>query len=109
KLDKVDVVTIGVGWTGGIVAAELSKEGYQVVGLERGKELTTKDFALKHDELRYAKRHELMQDLSRDTLTFRNSLDQSALPRRQYVNFILCTGVRRDRIHSNKIIDRLFP
>lgn len=26
-LEKVDVVTVGVGWTGGIIAAELSKAG----------------------------------------------------------------------------------
>ena len=33
KLPKVDVVTTGMGWTGGIVAAELTKAGYKVVGL----------------------------------------------------------------------------
>ena len=38
KLPKVDVVTTGMGWTGGIVAAELTKAGYHVVGLERGVE-----------------------------------------------------------------------
>ncbi len=36
KLPKVDVVTVGVGWTGGIIAAEATKEGIKVVGLERG-------------------------------------------------------------------------
>lgn len=48
-LNKVDVVTIGVGWTGGIVAAELSKQGHKVVGLERGGDRNTSDFSLKYD------------------------------------------------------------
>lgn len=34
KLPKVDVVTVGVGWMGGIVAAELSKAGFKMVGLD---------------------------------------------------------------------------
>ena len=38
KLPKVDVVIIGVGWSAGIIAAELTKKGKKVVGLERGKE-----------------------------------------------------------------------
>lgn len=37
KLDKVDVVTVGVGWMGGIVAAELTKAGYKVVALIKEK------------------------------------------------------------------------
>ena len=31
-----------MGWTGGIVAAELTKAGYHVVGLERGVERQSK-------------------------------------------------------------------
>ena len=31
-LDKVDVVTVGVGWTGGIIAAEATKAGLSVMG-----------------------------------------------------------------------------
>src|SRR5699024_4301718 len=87
----------------------LSKEGYQVVGLERGEELTTADFSLKHDELRYSKRYELMQDLSRETLTFRNSLDQRALPMRQYGSFLIGTGVGGAGVHWNGMTDRFLP
>ena len=32
-LKKVDVVTVGAGWTGGIVAAELTKAGLNVLSL----------------------------------------------------------------------------
>ena len=50
-LDKVDVVTVGVGWTGGIIAAEAAKAGLKVVGLERGKTRGTEDYQHEHDEL----------------------------------------------------------
>jgi len=33
---KTDVVIVGVGGTGGILAAELGKAGMKVIGLERG-------------------------------------------------------------------------
>ena len=68
-LDKVDVVTVGVGWTGGIIAAEAAKAGLKVVGLERGKTRGTEDYQHVHDELKYAVRYELMQDVSKETLT----------------------------------------
>jgi choline dehydrogenase-like flavoprotein len=35
-MKSVDAVLIGVGWTGGILARELTKAGLNVVGLERG-------------------------------------------------------------------------
>lgn len=37
KLDKVDVVVVGVGWAGGIISAEMAKAGKNVVALERGR------------------------------------------------------------------------
>jgi ATP-dependent helicase YprA (DUF1998 family) len=36
KLKEVDVVLVGLGWTGGILAKELTAAGHQVVALERG-------------------------------------------------------------------------
>ena len=36
KLKEVDVVIVGLGWTGGILAKELTEAGLQVVALERG-------------------------------------------------------------------------
>lgn len=80
KLDKVEVVTVGVGWAGGIVAAELSKAGHQVVGLEKGGANETIDYTNKHDTLRYDRRLEIMEHLSDSTVTFRNSIDQTANP-----------------------------
>ncbi|EMG5041841.1 GMC family oxidoreductase, partial [Campylobacter jejuni] len=43
-LKKVDVVTVGAGWTGGIVAAELTKAGLNVLSLERGHMQSTENF-----------------------------------------------------------------
>ncbi len=43
-LKKVDVVTVGAGWTGGIIAAELTKAGLKVVSLERGEMRSSADF-----------------------------------------------------------------
>ena len=91
-LPKVDVVTTGMGWTGGIVAAELSKAGYHVVGIERGEERSVEDYLLGHDELGYNIRKELMQKLTKDTLTFRNTADQVAKPVRDEGALVLGTG-----------------
>ncbi|HIW38776.1 MAG TPA: GMC family oxidoreductase, partial [Candidatus Jeotgalicoccus stercoravium] len=93
RLDKTDVVVVGLGWAGSIVAAELSKIGHNVVGLERGKEKKTEDYLTAHDEYRYVIGHEMMQDLSRETLTYRNSTDEEALPMRRYGAFLIGTDV----------------
>ncbi len=76
KLKEVDVVVVGLGWTGGILSKELAEAGLKVVALERGDMRTTdKDFAVPdiRDELRYVVRHELMMNTARDTLTIRNN------------------------------------
>ena len=41
QLKEVDAVCIGVGWTGSILARELTKAGLKVVGLERGANRST--------------------------------------------------------------------
>lgn len=108
-LDKVDVVTVGVGWTGGIVAAELAKAGLKVVGLERGKSRGTEDFSMIHDEYRYAIRYELMQDLSKETVSFRNKRSERALPMRQMGSFLLGEGLGGSGTHWNGMVYRFFP
>ncbi|MFC3038732.1 GMC family oxidoreductase [Virgibacillus xinjiangensis] len=108
-LDKVQVVTVGVGWTGGIIAAELAKQGTQVVGLERGQNRSTEDFQMIHDEYRYAIRLGLMQDASRETLTFRNNRDERALPIRQWGSFLPGEGVGGAGVHWNGQTWRFLP
>ena len=62
--EKTDVVIVGVGAVGGILAAELGKAGMKVIGLERGPRLSTADFN-PHDELRYFQRQELRPNWKR--------------------------------------------
>ena len=109
KLPKIDVVIIGVGWAGGIIASELTKKGLQVVGLERGKDRKTEDYFMAHDELRYAVRHEMMQDLSKETITFRNNDKMRSLPMRQYGSFLLGVGVGGAGAHWNGQNFRFLP
>ena len=74
-----------------IMGQELTDAGLDVLALERGKfRQTVPDFATTHvqDELRYAVRHELFERPARETLTFRNSLDQTALPMRHLGSFL---------------------
>ncbi|MFD1928871.1 GMC family oxidoreductase [Sporosarcina siberiensis] len=108
-LDKVDVVTVGVGWLGGIIGAECAKAGMKVVGIERGKERSTADYLRVHDEYRYAIRYELMQDLSKETITFRNSRKMRALPMRQMGSFLLGEGLGGSGTHWNGHTWRFLP
>jgi len=109
KLSKVPVVVVGMGWAGGIISAELTKAGINVVGLERGKERSTADYFMGHDELRYQHRTELMQDLAKETITHRNSPDQRALPMRRYGTFIIGDGVGGAGSHWNGQTYRFLP
>ena len=70
KLPPVDIVIVGMGWTGGILAKELGPTGLKIVVLERGASRTPQnDFAvpLIRDELRFSSRHDMMMDVSQDT------------------------------------------
>jgi len=108
-LPKTDVVIVGVGWAGGIIAAELTKKGVNVVGLERGKDRKTEDYFMVHDELRYSIRYEMMQDLSKETITFRSNENIRALPMRQYGSFLLGDGLGGSGVHWNGQIYRFLP
>jgi gluconate 2-dehydrogenase alpha chain len=89
RLKPVDVVIIGVGWAGSIMATELAKAGLKVVGLERGRYRGQEEFALPgiHDELKYNRRLELFEDLSRSTITCRNNTGEVARPMRRHGPF----------------------
>jgi len=101
---EVDVVIIGLGWTGGILASELAATGLRVVALERGgPRATNPDFSVPRirDELRFAVRHDLMMNTARDTLTFRNSPRDTALPMRRLGSFLPGEGVGGAGVHWN--------
>src|SRR5580693_9606365 len=77
--EKTDVVIVGMGAVGGIVAAELGKAGMKVIGLERGPRLSTADFN-PHDELRYFQRQELRPNWKRSPVTWRPNASATAHP-----------------------------
>src|SRR4051812_6561776 len=106
RLSSVDILIDGFGWTGGILAKELATSGLKIVALERGAPRDTNpDFAAPaiHDELRFAQRHDLMQNVERETLTFRNTAAQTAMPMRQLGSFLPGEGVGGAGVHWNGI------
>src|ERR1700710_2153585 len=95
-LPRKDVVIMGLGWTGSILAQELTEAGLNVVAIERGPwRDTASDFNIGYmpDELRYAIRRELFLQPAVEAMTMRNSLDQTALPMRDYGSFLPGSGV----------------
>jgi gluconate 2-dehydrogenase alpha chain len=86
-IDRTDVVIVGMGAAGGILAAELGKAGMKVIGLERGPRLTTTDFSAQ-DELRYFQRQELRPSAKRQPVTWRANASARAyaLPVLNYGN-----------------------
>jgi gluconate 2-dehydrogenase alpha chain len=89
-LPAVDVVVVGIGVAGSILCKEIASTGLKVVGLERGRMLDPQhDFAMPyaHDELKYDRHSDILQDLSRETVTFRNHAGQEALPMREMGSF----------------------
>jgi len=79
--EKADVVIVGVGAAGGVIAAELAKAGMKVIGLERGPRLRTADFA-PQDELRFFQRQDLRPDVKRQPVTWRPNANTRATPLR---------------------------
>jgi len=112
KLPPVDVILVGFGWTAAILGQELTDAGLNVLALERGGwRDTSTDFAVTfaQDELRYMERKALFQEPARDTLTFRNSPSESALPMRHLGSFLPATGVGGAGIHWNGQTWRFLP
>jgi len=112
KRPAVDVVLVGFGWTGAIMAQELTEAGLNVVAIERGGwRDTPTDFppTIAPDELRYYWRHEMFQETARETLTFRNNRSQTALPMRRWGSFLPGEGVGGAGVHWNGQTFRFLP
>jgi choline dehydrogenase-like flavoprotein len=103
-LPKRDAVIIGLGWTGAILAQQLTEAGLNVVAIERGPwRDTSTDFnvAYMQDELRYAIRKELFLKPSVEAMTMRNTVAQTAMPMRDYGSFLPGDGVGGAGVHWN--------
>jgi gluconate 2-dehydrogenase alpha chain len=111
-LPATDVAIIGLGWTGAILAEQLTKAGMRVVAIERGPwRNTSTDFPTTYiqDELRYAVRLGLFQQAAQGTLSFRNNSSQTALPIRQFGSFLPGNGVGGAGVHWNGQTWRYLP
>ncbi|MGY3239765.1 choline dehydrogenase-like flavoprotein [Bradyrhizobium sp. USDA 4448] len=111
-LKATDAVIVGLGWTGAIMARELTRAGLEVLALERGPDRDpAADFALPaiRDELRYSVRQELMQDPKMETVTLRHRLDDEARPVRRFGAFLPGDGVGGMGTHWNGNTFRFLP
>jgi gluconate 2-dehydrogenase alpha chain len=109
-LPPVDVLIIGGGWSGLLMAKELgSRTSLSILVLERGPARETADYANAMDELDYAIRLHMMQDLSQETVTLRHDAGQRAFPLRQHGSFQIGAGVGGSGEHWNAQCPRFLP
>jgi choline dehydrogenase-like flavoprotein len=78
--DEVDFVIVGSGAAGGILAKELSTNGFRVVVLEQGPYLTEVDFT--HNEIKVLNENLLTNHPELQPNTFRKTPDEKAKPQR---------------------------
>jgi gluconate 2-dehydrogenase alpha chain len=112
RLPRKDAVIVGLGWTGSILAHELTQAGLDVVALERGPwRDTATDFPISYaqDELRYRLQHQLFLQPAQMSVTFRNNSNQTALPVRNWGAFMLGNGVGGGGLHWNAETFRFSP
>ena len=112
KLKPVDIVVVGVGVAGSILCKELAETGLKVVALERGRMIDPQhDFAMPyvHDELKYDRHSDIFQNLSRETITFRNTANETALPMREMGSFKPGEAVGGTALHWGTHTRRFLP
>jgi gluconate 2-dehydrogenase alpha chain len=112
EVKPVDVVIVGFGWTGAIMAMELAEAGLEVLALERGEDAeTVPNWAYPKvvDEIAQSARNGLLQNLSKTTVTLRHSKDEVAVPYRQIGSFKPGQGVGGAGIHWSGVHSRVMP
>jgi choline dehydrogenase-like flavoprotein len=87
--DEVDFVIVGSGAAGGVLAKELSTNGFRVVVLEQGPYLTPAEFS--HNEVEVNIRHQLTNNPSVQPNTFRKT-PQDKAQTQQSVLYGRCVG-----------------
>jgi gluconate 2-dehydrogenase alpha chain len=109
-LPATDVVIIGGGWTGLLMARELgARTPLSIVVLERGGAHKPGEYMDGMDELDYSHRMHMMQDPSQETVTLRHDANQRALPIRQFGAFLPGTGVGGTGEHWGALCPRFQP
>jgi choline dehydrogenase-like flavoprotein len=74
--EEVDFAIVGSGAAGGVLAKELSTNGFRVVVLEQGPYLTPNDFS--HDEVKVFTQHQLTNNPKLQPVTFRKTPQEKA-------------------------------
>jgi gluconate 2-dehydrogenase alpha chain len=107
---RVDVVTIGAGWTANILAWKLTAAGYDVLSLEQGaSRWTYPDFSMDHDPEAYVIRKKMMIDITKLTWTWRPNPAMPSLPMRQYGAFHPGAGLGGSAVHWSAQLWRFLP
>jgi gluconate 2-dehydrogenase alpha chain len=111
RLKPVDVVIVGGGWAGLLMAKEIvSRTALSVVVLERGGQAARpSEYAARMDELDYNIRLRMMQNIADETVTHRHSGTERAAPVRQYGSFHPGTGVGGAGEHWGGVSNRFLP
>ena len=87
--DEVDFVVVGSGAAGGVMAKELSTDGFRVVVLEQGPYLKESDFV--HDEVTVLQENFLTNHPELQPNSFRQTPEEKAKPQRA-VGYGRCVG-----------------
>ena len=109
--DDVDVVIVGLGWAGSLMAIELAQAGLKVRALERGPDRPPEDFAYPKpaDQYGYATRNKVFATPRDAALTVRYNTAQQALPTRKWGAFAPGTGVGGSGLHWTAVLIRATP
>jgi gluconate 2-dehydrogenase alpha chain len=107
---KVDVVTVGGGWTANVLAWKLTQAGKKVVSLEAGpSRFADPTFNHDHDPMRWPTRKEMMWDISKEAWTWRPNPDATALPMRKFGSFHPGRGIGGAGVHWSAQFWRFLP
>jgi len=88
-----DVLIVGYGWAGSLMAAQLAARGLQVTVLERGTDLRSRSCGHFHGHGQGRRPHERTQNAAAETFTLRHAERDRALPIRRMGAFLAGSGV----------------
>lgn len=107
RLKPVDVVVIGGGFTGLLMAKELAtRTSLSVVVLERGPDRQLLDYMDDMDEVDFSLRFRMMQNISEETVTHRHTTADRAVPVREWGHVRLGTGTGGSGEHWTGVANR---
>ena len=110
-LPHADIVIVGAGWTGLIMAKEIAtRTPLSVVVLERGAPIRTADqYAAQMDELDFEIRLRMKQNIAEQPYTHRRSLGETAKPVRQWGAYQQGIGVGGEGEAWSGVSPRFLP